>query len=197
MACGWNWLVWVLAALVCAGGTAAATPLDAVSCDSAKLEQTALTDVPAIMERGPQWAKDNVPATSLARVQRWIELEEILSFRCGRGRVTAEAQRAAAAAELIENPPPPPAETPPQKDAAGAAVAAPLAPATPAEAAPAPAPKPKPKPKPKPVAVPAGNTGPAASPPPDAAPAGEAPAAAPKKRAAKPRPQPKPAEEAQ
>ncbi|MGK3893878.1 hypothetical protein ABI043_15005, partial [Enterococcus faecium] len=40
---------------------------------------------------------------------RWIELTEILSFRCGRVVLTAEAQRAAAAADLIENPPPEPA----------------------------------------------------------------------------------------
>ena len=182
-------LGWVLVALVCAGGTAAAAPLDAASCDGASQEQSALTDVPAILERGPQWAKDNVPAAQLARVQRWIELQEMLSFRCGRGRVTAEAQRAAAAAELIENPPPPPAEIPAQKNAAAPPDGATSAPAASAGYAPVPdAPAetpaaPPPKPKPKPVA-PAESTGPAASPP------ETAPAPAVKKRAAKSQPQP-------
>lgn len=85
-----------------------AAPLDAAACDAAMAEQGQMTDVPAIIERGPEWAKANIPAKDLKRVARWIELQEALSFRCGRGRVTADAQRAAAAAELLENPPPPP-----------------------------------------------------------------------------------------
>jgi hypothetical protein len=98
-----------VAVLIVAHGVANAAQLDAAACDAASAEQSQLSDVPAIIERGPEWAKTNAPPQTLQRVARWIELHEQLSFRCGRGRVTAEAQRAAAAAELIENPPPPPA----------------------------------------------------------------------------------------
>jgi hypothetical protein len=174
--------------LVMASGVAAAVPLDGAACDAAKREQGDLTDVPAVLERGADWGKANATPQMLARVARWIELQETLSFRCGRGFVTEEAKRAAAAAELIENPPPPPpAPTPATAAPAPAAVvAAPAAAQAPADVA-APAavkPKPKPRAKPKPKLDAADGGGEAA---PTAA--GEPPAAttAPKKkRPAKP-----------
>lgn len=88
---------------------AIALPLDPAACDSAKQEQAAMTDVPPLMERGSEWARANASPDALRRVARWIELSEMLSFRCGRGVLSAETQRAAAAAALIENPPPEPA----------------------------------------------------------------------------------------
>lgn len=161
-------LVGCVAAFAFVNGTANAAPLDAAACDAATVEQSQLSDVPAIIERGAEWAKTNAPPQTLQRVARWIELQEQLSFRCGRGRVTAEAQRAAAAAELIENPPPPPpapAAAPSgdkpavAKEAAAPAVAAPavVAPAAPdaaAEAAPSKPKAAKAKPKSKPKALP-------------------------------------------
>ncbi len=132
-----------VAAFALVSGTANAAPLDAAACDAATVEQSQLSDVPAIIERGAEWAKTNAPPQTLQRVARWIELQEQLSFRCGRGRVTAEAQRAAAAAELIENPPPPPPapaaaaagdKSAVAKEAAAPAVAAPAV-VTPAAAA--------------------------------------------------------------
>lgn len=90
-----------------AAAVAHATPLDVTACDAATLEQGQMSDLPMVLERGPEWGKANLPQSELLRVARWIELQEQLSFRCGRGRVTAEAKRAAAAAELIENPPQP------------------------------------------------------------------------------------------
>lgn len=141
-----------------------AAPLDATVCDGAKSEQSALDDVPPILERGPDWAKTHIDAGVLKRVQRWIELQEMLSFRCGRGPLTAQAQRAAAAAELIENPPPtaPVAQAPPSASAPATA-APPVAAAQPAagDAAPAPKPKPKVKAKPKSSAAALGNAAPA------------------------------------
>ena len=117
---------------------AAGSPLDTASCDKATAEKETLADVREIIERGPEWAKAHAPPATLLRIERWIELDEVLSFRCGRGRITAEAQRAAAAAELIENPPPPPAaDATKPKDAVviSTAPAAPPEPATPPEAA--------------------------------------------------------------
>ena len=158
-------LVLAVVGLVVGTGGAGAEPLDAVVCDGAKREQSALDDVPAILERGPEWAKTHIDAGVLKRVQRWIELQEMLSFRCGRGPVTPEAQRAAAAAELIENPPPPPpapaaapglAESP--GAAGGASVTAPAAAAPVAEAVAKPRPKPKAKSKLKTDATAEGNT---------------------------------------
>ncbi|MEQ1695425.1 MAG: hypothetical protein ABL901_06245 [Hyphomicrobiaceae bacterium] len=142
-------------------GAVRAAPLDQAACDAATSEQSKLTDVPAILERGPEWAKTNAPPKALQRVARWIELQEQLSFRCGRGRVTAEAQRAGAAADLLENPPPAPPPVPAigdkpaaAKEAVAPAVAAPVAPAVSADEATAAQPKAaKPKLKSKPKAV--------------------------------------------
>ena len=147
-----------VAAFILKCGAAYAVPLDTAACDAATAEQGQLSDVPGILERGPEWAKANAPAQTLKRVARWIELQEQLSFRCGRGRITAEAQRAAAAAELIENPPPP-AAPPAAPTAAGAekpaaareaAVPAVVAPAAVVPVAPVVAPEVEP-PKPKAV----------------------------------------------
>jgi hypothetical protein len=110
-----------LAALLALSPIAMAAPLDVAACDAAIAEQGQLSDIPPVLERGPEWAKANATPQVLKRVARWIELQEVISFRCGRGRVTAEAQRAGAAADLIENPPPPPPKDSPAKEAAAAA----------------------------------------------------------------------------
>ncbi len=162
--------------LALAPGAAGAVPLDSVACDAAKREQSDLTDVPAVLERGADWGKANASRETLARVARWIELQESLSFRCGRGVVTDEAKRAAAAAELIENPPPPPAPAaavPVPANGAPAAAAQAKAPAAAASIEPAgdrdgsamvkPKPKAKPKPKPKPDAADGGFDAPLAT----------------------------------
>lgn len=103
-------VLWLVAATLLLGREVHATPLDIAACDAAVAEQGQMGDVAALIERGPDWGKANASPQALKRVARWIELQEALTFRCGRGRVTAEAQRAAAAADLIENPPPPPKE---------------------------------------------------------------------------------------
>ena len=123
------WYGMVLAAALALTNRAAATPLEASACDSAKQEQATLSEVPHLMERGPDWAKSNATPETLSRISRWIELTEILTFRCGRGTVTAEAKRAAAEAALIENPPPAPTEAgaAPLGEAAGASTATPPA----------------------------------------------------------------------
>jgi len=102
----------VLALLTLSVDHVQAAPLDAAACDAAMVEQSQLSEVPALIERGPDWGRAHATPKALKRVARWIELQEMLSFRCGRGRVTADAQRAAAAAELLENPPPPPPKVP-------------------------------------------------------------------------------------
>jgi hypothetical protein len=88
---------------------ALAQPLDPAACDLVKIEHDALSSsgVTALLQRGPEWAKANAPKSDLVRVARWIELEEQLTFRCGRGKITDGAQRAAAMAEQLEAPPPP------------------------------------------------------------------------------------------
>ena len=185
-------------ALLAATGSALARPLDPAACDNAKQEQAAMTDVPPLMERGPAWARANATPETLQRVARWIELTEILSFRCGRATLSAETQRAAAAADLIENPPPVPVAPAAAKlnsvpEVGGEAPAAASSPQPTAASAPQPAAataeatvvkkakaKPRPKPKP-PVDATAPDAAPAAS---QAAATGDQPP--PRKRSPKP-----------
>jgi hypothetical protein len=124
-----------------------AAPLDPVTCDAVRSEHALLAEagVTQIIAKGPEWGRANASKSDLVRVARWIELEEQLTFRCGQGRVTEGAQRAAAMAQQLENPPAPAAE---DKAAAGSAPVL----AEPAAIEPAPKPKPKPKAEAKPRA---------------------------------------------
>jgi hypothetical protein len=73
-----------LLALVAALTQARAAPLDAETCARLQAEQGQLEDagVEKDMAKGPEWAKANLGLEKLQRVQRFIEIEEQLLFRC-------------------------------------------------------------------------------------------------------------------
>jgi hypothetical protein len=77
-------LVAGLAACVAALTQARAAPLDAETCAKLQTEHGELENagVERDMEKGPDWAKANLGLEKLQRVQRFIELEEVLVFRC-------------------------------------------------------------------------------------------------------------------
>jgi hypothetical protein len=58
------------------------------ACKDLKTEQAKLVDAGARkdMEKGPEWAKSNLPPERLAGIARLIEVEEGISFRCPRPR---------------------------------------------------------------------------------------------------------------
>jgi hypothetical protein len=74
---------------------APALPMAADECERVRAEKANLEQagVAADMAQGAEWARANLPPDRLKRVQRWIELEEQMLFRCPRPK------------------PPPPAET--------------------------------------------------------------------------------------
>jgi hypothetical protein len=77
----------VVAALVASAAAlteARAAPLDAEACTKLQAEHGELerTGVEKDMENGPDWAKANLGVEKMQRVQRYIELEELLLFRC-------------------------------------------------------------------------------------------------------------------
>jgi hypothetical protein len=127
-----------------------AAPLDPAACEAVRSEHALLAEggVTQIIAKGPEWGKANASKSDLVRVARWIELEEQLTFRCGQGRVTEGAQRAAAMAQQLENPP-----TPPPEDKAAPGSAPVLAEPAAVEPAPKPKPKPKAEAKPRPAAA--------------------------------------------
>jgi hypothetical protein len=76
-------------------GEAAAARLDKEACQALKAEQARLIDggTKADMERGPDWAKATLAPDRLKRIERLLEVEEGLAFRCPQSRpAPAEAE---------------------------------------------------------------------------------------------------------
>jgi hypothetical protein len=117
-------------ALLLGCGVAAAAPLDQDACVRFKTEllQLELAGARNNMAKGPDWAKANLSADKLSQIQRLLELDEQLLFRCqGKPLVVlpdstegeAAADRGKEAAGTAK-----PAAADRGKDAAGAAKAA-------------------------------------------------------------------------
>lgn len=113
----------VAASFALAAGGALAEPLPKEECDKLQAEQTSLSDsgVREQLERGAEWGKANLSPVQLKGVERFILLEEQLSFRCGLAKLRASLPEADEDAERDTNekavPPPtrakpnPPPET--------------------------------------------------------------------------------------
>jgi hypothetical protein len=81
----------VCAALLAWAGEVMAMPLDKTSCDQLKAEKAALEGggARAAMAKGAQWAKDNLKPEQLAQIQRMLDVDGQLLFRCN-GRPLVE-----------------------------------------------------------------------------------------------------------
>lgn len=82
----------LIGSLCCAAGVRAA-PLDPPACAALDKERDDLlaAGLKTDMDKGPAWAKANLAAERLAKIQRLIAIEEQLSFRCDK-LVTAAPQ---------------------------------------------------------------------------------------------------------
>ena len=76
---------------------APALPMAADECERVRAEKANLEQagVAADMAQGAEWARANLPPDRLKRVQRWIELEEQMLFRCPRPKPPPQAEAAA------------------------------------------------------------------------------------------------------
>jgi hypothetical protein len=84
-------LLAVLLAACVALTQARAAPLDSETCNKLMIEQSALENagVEQTMAKGPEWAKANLTPEKIDQIRRFIELEELIVFRCrSRVRVT-------------------------------------------------------------------------------------------------------------
>ena len=105
-------IAWGLVVLAAGSAGVSAARLDKGTCNVLKAELAGMvaTGVRADMERGPEWAKANLPREKLQNIHRLIELEEQLEFRCGlsHSRVAATApakvQRAVVPEEPVKKP---------------------------------------------------------------------------------------------
>ncbi|GAB4230917.1 MAG: hypothetical protein Kow0032_12960 [Methyloligellaceae bacterium] len=73
-----------LAACVVFGETTHARPLKKEACTALMQERSELAKAEVVdaLIRGPEWTKAHLPASVLPRVQRYLEIEEQLHFRC-------------------------------------------------------------------------------------------------------------------
>lgn len=113
-----------MVALLTAPAGVAASPLDQAACDALKTERSALVaaGIENDLARGPEGAKANkLGAERLKQIERMIEVDEQLSFRCG---------EAVTARPTLKEPPKPieAAATPAKKDASAGQAAAPVSP---------------------------------------------------------------------
>ena len=113
-------LLFGVAAWIALSVPADAARLAADACETLKAEQDQLAQsgVRDDMQRGPQWAKANLPAARLGRIKRLIEVEEQIAFRCLRPRVAATPAPAAPAAAAPDQPKPAVAAAPAEGEAA-------------------------------------------------------------------------------
>jgi hypothetical protein len=106
----------LLAGILCAlaaGLTAAvAAPLEEAACAGLKSERETLVGkgVPGDMARGPEWGKSNLSPERLQEIERMIEVDEQLTFRCGQlkvahpaGKVPAKKKGVTASGEAQES----------------------------------------------------------------------------------------------
>jgi hypothetical protein len=116
-------VVLFVAAAVVGFAQARAAPLDADTCAKLKGEHSQLERaVEKDIEKGPEWAKANLAHDKLDRIQRFIELEEQLLFRCrDKSLVTLPTEQEQTPADTDDDEKkkapadatPPPAKTPP------------------------------------------------------------------------------------
>lgn len=75
------------ASLLLAGvGTVGAEPLTADACERLRAEKAGLAKagVPGNMSKGPDWAKANLSSARLTEIERFLDVEDALAFRCVR-----------------------------------------------------------------------------------------------------------------
>jgi hypothetical protein len=77
---------------------AGAAPLDAEACDKLEQEQADLAKAGAKqnMAKGPAWAAANLSPDRLAQIQRLIEVDEQITFRCSQPKAAKPATEAKA-----------------------------------------------------------------------------------------------------
>ena len=78
--------------------------LDAVTCTELRLEHLKSVELGlyADFQRGPEWAKSNLPVERLRDLELFIQLDEQVKFGCRDAKLTLDAERAGEAARRLE-----------------------------------------------------------------------------------------------
>ncbi len=170
-------IAWALVCLAASSGGVWATSLDKSACHDLNTQLAAMlaAGVRDDMERGPEWAKANLTPERLAHVERLIEIEEQLEFRCGinHSRIVAKEPATKPAHDKVVIPGP--QKKPAHKSSVATKGPAPLASSKPSQAANRPPPKSTSSVTPEPAATPKTAAAPSASPSPPSAPSAKSP----------------------
>lgn len=97
--------LWIGVAVVFSCTANAAQPkLDKDTCDQLKTEQAtfARSGIANDVERGPTWAKANLPPERLREIEHYLLLDEQLKFGCRQATISIDALRAGEAARALE-----------------------------------------------------------------------------------------------
>lgn len=145
---------------IASSGPAAAVPLSEEACNTLEQERAGLITAGANYDlaKGAEWGAANLNQERLSRVQRLIEIDEQLAFRCVQPKTAAAALAAKASKDAAPAAKPPPL---PKKAPTAAGTADQPKPPAPAKAAAKKAPAPAPKP---PASAPAKTAAPAPKP---------------------------------
>jgi hypothetical protein len=170
-------IAWALVCLAASSGGAWATSLDKSACHDLNIQLAAMVAAGARddMERGPEWAKANLTPERLAHVERLIELEEQLEFRCGisHSRIVTREPATKRTQEKVVIPGP--QKKPAHKSSVATEAPAPLASSKPSQAANRPPPKNTSSVTPEAAAAPKTAAAPRASPSTPSAPSAKSP----------------------
>lgn len=92
--------------LASATGRLSAEPLTADACERLRAEKGELlkAGVAGNMNRGPAWAKANLDKAKLGEIERYLDVEDALAFRCARP-LPPEVQKAIEAETATPEPP--------------------------------------------------------------------------------------------
>lgn len=79
-----RWIILPLIALAASPAWSAELEVELAECRAFEAERASLTaaGAPADMQHGPGWASANLPKDRLARIERFIHVDEQLRFRC-------------------------------------------------------------------------------------------------------------------
>lgn len=88
-----------------AGPTSVLPPAQQAQLDTCRANETERaelhkTGIVAEMDKGPEWAKANLPAERLQQILRYIHLDEQVMFRCGDVFAEATVRQAEEAAKI-------------------------------------------------------------------------------------------------
>ncbi len=78
--------------------SAVAEPLDKEACLNLQGERKKLLtrEMQAALDRGPDWVKDHLDTGEIEKVRQFLEVEEMIEFRCRGGGVAKPTESAAA-----------------------------------------------------------------------------------------------------